>query len=56
MVSITGYRITQPTHMIGGYAHLAYGFNYDGTGAPTAMSLSAVRKMKKIELVRWRRQ
>jgi nitrate reductase alpha subunit len=30
--------VLKPTHMIGGYAQLAYGFNYYGTSAPTATS------------------
>ena len=34
-------RALKPTHMIGGYAQQAYGFNYYGTSAPTATSSSS---------------
>ncbi|KYN45493.1 hypothetical protein AZI84_24110 [Salmonella enterica subsp. enterica serovar Typhi] len=40
-------RITpKPTHMIGGYAQLAYGFNYYGTVGSNRDEFVVVRKMK----------
>ncbi|CSQ78743.1 respiratory nitrate reductase 1 subunit alpha [Escherichia coli] len=43
-------RITpKPTHMIGGYAHLAYGFNYYGTVGSNRDEFVVVRKMKNID-------
>jgi len=42
-------RITpKPTHMIGGYAQLAYGFNYYGTVGSNRDEFVVVRKMKDI--------
>jgi nitrate reductase alpha subunit len=42
-------RITpKPTHMIGGYAQLAYGFNYYGTVGSNRDEFVVVRKMKNI--------
>ncbi|MCM0861493.1 nitrate reductase subunit alpha, partial [Klebsiella pneumoniae] len=42
-------RITpKPTHMIGGYGHLAYGFNYYGTVGSNRDEFVVVRKMKNI--------
>ena len=38
----------KPTHMIGGYAHLAYGFNYYGTVGSNRDEFVVVRKMKNI--------
>ncbi len=50
-------RITpKPTHMIGGYAHLAYGFNYYGTVGSNRDEFVVVRKMKNIDWLGWRRQ
>lgn len=43
-------RVTpKPTHMIGGYAHLAYGFNYYGTVGSNRDEFVVVRKMKYID-------
>ncbi|WP_051683172.1 nitrate reductase subunit alpha [Sphingomonas sp. UNC305MFCol5.2] len=38
----------KPTHMIGGYAHLAYGFNYYGTVGANRDEFVIVRKMSKV--------
>ncbi|WP_315710567.1 nitrate reductase subunit alpha [Brenneria uluponensis] len=39
----------KPTHMIGGYAQLAYGFNYYGTVGSNRDEFVVVRKMKRID-------
>ncbi|MGE5148089.1 MAG: nitrate reductase subunit alpha [Candidatus Eiseniibacteriota bacterium] len=39
----------KPTHMIGGYAQLAYGFNYYGTVGSNRDEFIIVRKMRKVE-------
>jgi nitrate reductase alpha subunit len=39
----------KPTHMIGGYAQLAYGFNYYGTIGTNRDEFVIVRKMSKID-------
>jgi nitrate reductase / nitrite oxidoreductase, alpha subunit len=41
--------IPKPTHMIGGYAQLAYGFNYYGTVGANRDECVVVRKMKKVD-------
>ena len=41
--------ILKPTHMIGGYAQLAYGFNYYGTVGSNRDEWVIVRKMKNID-------
>jgi nitrate reductase alpha subunit len=41
--------ITKPTHMIGGYAHQAYGFNYYGTVGSNRDEFVVVRKMSKVD-------
>jgi anaerobic selenocysteine-containing dehydrogenase len=41
--------ITKPTHMIGGYAQLSYGFNYYGTVGSNRDEYVIVRKMKKVD-------
>nr|WP_294866294.1 nitrate reductase subunit alpha [uncultured Pseudogulbenkiania sp.] len=56
---ITGHRggihnsvtrtVVKPTHMIGGYAHLAYGFNYYGTVGSNRDEFVIVRKMDKVD-------
>ncbi len=38
----------KPTHMIGGYAHLAYGFNYYGTVGANRDEYVILRKMSQI--------
>src|SRR5690554_710198 len=38
----------RPTHMIGGYAQLAYGFNYYGTGGANGDQFVIIRKMSQI--------
>jgi nitrate reductase alpha subunit len=39
----------KPTHMIGGYAQLSYGFNYYGTVGSNRDEFIIVRKMNKID-------
>ncbi|MBE1237381.1 nitrate reductase subunit alpha [Phaeovibrio sulfidiphilus] len=41
--------ILKPTHMIGGYAQLAYGFNYYGTVGSNRDDFVVVRKMDTVE-------
>jgi nitrate reductase alpha subunit len=41
--------ITKPTHMIGGYAQLSYGFNYYGTVGSNRDEFVVVRKMDKVD-------
>ena len=41
--------VVKPTHMIGGYAQLAYGFNYYGTTGTNRDEFVIVRKMDKID-------
>ncbi len=41
--------ILKPTHMIGGYAQLAYGFNYYGTVGCNRDEFVAVRKMAEVD-------
>jgi nitrate reductase alpha subunit len=41
--------VVKPTHMIGGYAQLAYGFNYYGTIGSNRDEFVIVRKMNKVE-------
>ena len=58
---ITGHRggihnsvtraVIKPTHMIGGYAQLAYGFNYYGTVGSNRDEFVVLRKLDKVE---WR--
>jgi nitrate reductase alpha subunit len=43
--------VIKPTHMIGGYAQLAYGFNYYGTVGSNRDEFVVVRKLEKLE---WR--
>ncbi|MGL4211614.1 MAG: nitrate reductase subunit alpha, partial [Morganella morganii] len=39
----------KPTHMIGGYSHLAYSFNYYGTVGSNRDEFVVVRKMKNVD-------
>jgi nitrate reductase alpha subunit len=39
----------KPTHMIGGYAQLSYGFNYYGTVGANRDEFVIVRKMHKVD-------
>ncbi len=39
----------KPTHMIGGYAQLSYGFNYYGTVGANRDEFVIIRKMEKID-------
>ncbi|TXH31801.1 MAG: nitrate reductase subunit alpha [Rhodospirillaceae bacterium] len=39
----------KPTHMIGGYAHLSYGFNYYGTVGANRDEFVVIRKMENID-------
>ncbi len=39
----------KPTHMIGGYAQLSYGFNYYGTVGANRDEFVVLRKMRKVE-------
>ncbi|MFA9438411.1 nitrate reductase subunit alpha [Uliginosibacterium sp. sgz301328] len=41
--------IVKPTHMIGGYAQQAYGFNYYGTTGTNRDEFVIVRKMKNVD-------
>ncbi|GAA0327641.1 nitrate reductase subunit alpha [Sphingomonas oligophenolica] len=41
--------VLKPTHMIGGYAQLAYGFNYYGTVGSNRDEFVIVRKMKTVD-------
>ena len=41
--------ILKPTHMIGGYAQLAYGFNYYGTIGTNRDEFVIIRKMAKVD-------
>ena len=41
--------VLKPTHMIGGYAQLSYGFNYYGTVGSNRDEFIIVRKMVKID-------
>ncbi|HZW21650.1 nitrate reductase subunit alpha [Noviherbaspirillum sp.] len=41
--------VTKPTHMIGGYAQLSYGFNYYGTVGSNRDEFVLVRKVKKVD-------
>ena len=41
--------VIKPTHMIGGYAQLSYGFNYYGTIGTNRDEFVVVRKMKKVD-------
>ncbi|MFK5978766.1 MAG: nitrate reductase subunit alpha [Rhizobiaceae bacterium] len=41
--------ITKPTHMIGGYAQLSYGFNYYGTVGSNRDEFVIIRKMDKVD-------
>jgi len=41
--------VLKPTHMIGGYAQLSYGFNYYGTVGSNRDEFVIVRKLKKVD-------
>ncbi len=41
--------VLKPTHMIGGYAQLAYGFNYYGTIGSNRDEFVLLRKMSKVD-------
>ncbi|MBS0384843.1 MAG: nitrate reductase subunit alpha [Proteobacteria bacterium] len=41
--------VLKPTHMIGGYAHQSYGFNYYGTVGSNRDEFVIVRKMTKVD-------
>ncbi len=41
--------VVKPTHMIGGYAQLAYGFNYYGTVGSNRDEFVIVRKLDTID-------
>jgi nitrate reductase alpha subunit len=41
--------VVKPTHMIGGYAQLSYGFNYYGTVGSNRDEFVVVRKMKEVD-------
>ncbi|MGB5067053.1 MAG: nitrate reductase subunit alpha [Albidovulum sp.] len=41
--------VLKPTHMIGGYAQLSYGFNYYGTVGSNRDEFVIVRKMNKVD-------
>jgi nitrate reductase alpha subunit len=41
--------LLKPTHMVGGYAHLSYGFNYYGTVGSNRDEFVIVRKLSKVD-------
>lgn len=41
--------LINPTHMIGGYAHLSYSFNYYGTISPNRDDFIWMRKMNRVD-------
>jgi nitrate reductase / nitrite oxidoreductase, alpha subunit len=41
--------VTKPTHMIGGYVQLSYGFNYYGTVGSNRDEFVLIRKMKNVD-------
>ena len=41
--------VLKPTHMIGGYAQQAWGFNYYGTVGSNRDEFVILRKMKKVD-------
>ena len=41
--------VMKPTHMIGGYAQQAWGFNYYGTVGSNRDEFVILRKMKKVD-------
>ena len=41
--------VLKPTHMIGGYVQLAYGFNYYGTVGSNRDEFVIVRKMQNVD-------
>jgi nitrate reductase alpha subunit len=41
--------VVKPTHMIGGYAQLSYGFNYHGTIGTNRDEFVVVRKMRNVD-------
>ncbi len=41
--------VVKPTHMIGGYAHQAYGFNYYGTVGANRDDFVVIRKVKRLD-------
>ena len=41
--------VTKPTHMVGGYAQLSYGFNYYGTIGTNRDEFVVVRKMNRVD-------
>jgi nitrate reductase alpha subunit len=41
--------VLKPTHMVGGYAQLSYGFNYYGTVGSNRDEFVVMRKLTKIE-------
>ena len=41
--------VLKPTHMIGGYVHQSYGFNYYGTVGSNRDEYVIVRKLSKVD-------
>jgi nitrate reductase alpha subunit len=41
--------VLKPTHMIGGYVQLAYGFNYYGTVGSNRDEFVILRKMNRVD-------
>jgi nitrate reductase alpha subunit len=41
--------VLKPTHMVGGYAQLSYGFNYYGTVGSNRDEFVIMRKLTKVE-------
>jgi len=48
--------VLKPTHMIGGYAQLSYGFNYYGTIGTNRDEFVVVRKMAKVDWLQQERE
>ncbi|ALU90773.1 Respiratory nitrate reductase subunit alpha [Herbaspirillum rubrisubalbicans M1] len=48
--------VLKPTHMIGGYAQLSYGFNYYGTVGSNRDEFIVLRKMNKVDWLDGRKQ
>ena len=41
--------LLKPTHMVGGYAQLSYGFNYYGTVGSNRDEFVIMRKMREVD-------
>jgi nitrate reductase alpha subunit len=41
--------IPKPTHMVGGYGHLSYGFNYYGPSGHQRDTITWIRPLKEVK-------